>query len=95
MVEMLVYLPTMLIALRILLTIVIVPDCLRIRTIALVVCMDLLNYHWWDKGTVDWYGPILRIGGAEVPNACYGQFISMHSRIDMSYHTLGSRISKN
>ena len=52
-------------------------------------------YHWWDRQTADWYGPILRVGGAGVYNACYGQFISMHSPINVIYPVIGSRISKN
>lgn len=48
------------------------------------------DYHWWDVWETDWHGPILRIGGAEASAGCYGQFISMHSPINMTYHTLGS-----
>ena len=73
-----------------------VPVYPRIK-IALSLCTDhSQDYHWWDTSGNNWHGPILRVCGVgdglvhEI-----GQFSAMHSPIELSYHSLGSRLSKN
>jgi hypothetical protein len=60
MAEMLVYLSTMLIALRILLTIAIVLDCLRIKK---ALCTDISDYHEMSPER----GPHLGVSGGSYP----------------------------